>query len=322
MLAPCASEAGKSIVILKREPPERVKSAGELLAVAHAMELEAGQRYRELCDHMRRQGEEELAAVFDFLARIEDKHAQEIDARAKALIGVAVDPTRVRWELPENFDEEEARSHLLTPYRALAIAVRNEERAFAFFTYLAANAEDDNVRKLAEESAKDELDHAALLRRERRKAWRNRDRQEMQARPEAETVRSVAELLARAAAIELAAAVEHRALAAALAAKGDRGVARLFEHAAADEQLAADDAAARLGEAPGSPAMPHPAGSARTIRDGLRILEDTFERYARVSEHSTDEALLIEAQKLAERALRRLTYTKGSIDIGLTGPPP
>lgn len=67
--------------------------------------------------------------------------------------------------------------------------------------------------------------------------------------------------------------------------------------------------------------MPHPAGHARTIRDGLRILEDTFERYAQVSEHSADEALLIKAQKLAERALRRLTYTKGSINNALTGPP-
>ena len=58
-----------------------------------------------------------------------------------------------------------------------------------------------------------------------------------------------------------------------------------------------------------------------TIRDGLRILEDAFERYAQVSEHSADEALLVEAQKFAERALRRLTYTKGSIDSTLTGAP-
>ena len=271
------------MVILRREPPGRIKSADELLAVAHAMELEAGQRYRELCDHMRQQGEAQLAAIFDFLARIEDKHAQEIDARAKAVIGTAVDPTRVRWELPENFDEEETRSYLLTPYRALAIAVRNEERAFAFFTYLAANAENDDVRKLAEESAKDELDHAALLRRERRKAWRSRDKDEMPARPESETVRSVTELLARAATIERAAAVEHRALAAALAAKGDHKLARLFEQAAVDEQSAGDDAAARLDHVPDRPEMLHPAGHARTIRDGLRILEDAFERYVQVS---------------------------------------
>ena len=266
-------------------------------------------------------GEEQLASLFDLLARIEDKHAQEIDARAKAVIGKAVDPARVRWELPENFDEEEVRSHLLTPYRALAIAVRNEERAFAFFTYLAAHADNDDVRRLAEESAKDELDHAALLRRERRKTWRSQDRHEMRGHPEAEKVGSVAELLARATAIERAAAAEHRALAAALAAKGDQTVARLFEQAAADEQSAGDDAAARLGQPAHGPDMPRAVSPAQTIRDGLRILEDTFERYAQISEHSADEALLVEAQKFAERALRRLTYTKGSIDSALTGSP-
>jgi len=304
------------MAILKREPPAPITSVDELLAIAHAMELEAGRS-----DHMRLKAEEQLASLFDFLARIEDKHAQEIDARAKAVIGKAVDPTRVRWELPENFDEEEVRSHLLTPYRALAIAVRNEERAFAFFTYLATHAEDDDVRRLAEQSAKDELDHAALLRRERRKMWRSQDRREMQGRPETEKVGSVAELLARAAAIERAAAAKHRALAAALATKGDQTLARLFEQAAADEQSAGDEAAARLGQPPDCPDIPRPVTPAHTIRDGLRILEDTFERYAQISEHSADEALLVEAQKFAERALRRLTYTKGSIDSTLSGAP-
>lgn len=62
--------------------------------------------------------------------------------------------------------------------------------------------------------------------------------------------------------------------------------------------------------------------------DGTRQQTDAYRlgvlvhgRYAQVSEHSADEALLIEAQKLAERALRRLTYTKGSINNALTGPP-
>ncbi len=307
------SEAG-IMGILKREPPGPVTSVDELLAVAHAMELEAGRRYRELADHMRRQGEAQLASLFDFLAEIEDKHAQVIDARAQAVIGKPVDPARVRWELPENFDEEEARSHLLTPYRALAIAVRNEERAFAFFSYLAANAEDDAVRRLAEDGAKDELDHAALLRRERRKAWRGQGR-DAQAGPRTEAVGSLAELLARAAAIEHAAAAEHRALAATLTAGGDEPLARLFAQAADDEQSAGDEAAARLGQAPES--TPHPAGPAHTVRDGLRILEDTFERFAHISERSTDETMLIESQKLAERALRRLTYVKGSIDNSL-----
>lgn len=306
--------------ILKTEPPGHVASSEELLAIAHAMEREAGRRYRELAGHMRRQDEQPLAVLFDFLARIEDKHAEGIDDRATIVTGKPVDPTSVRWDLPENFDEEEARSHLLTPYRALAIAVRNEERAFAFFTYLAAHAENNEVRRLAEESAKDELDHAALLRRERRRAWRSQH-QETPGRPEAEKIASVAELLMRAAAIERAAAAQHRVLAATLAAKGDHVLAGLFEQAAADEQATADEAAARLGSAADAVGASGPAEPARTIRDGLRLLEDTFERYAHVSEASGDEALMIEAQTLAQRALRRLTYTKGSIDTAMIEAP-
>jgi len=120
--------------------PAPVTSAEELLAIAHVLEKEAAARYRELAERMRLRGEERLAGLFAFLGRIEEKHADQVDRRSEAILGKVPDPAIVRWELPENFDEEEARSAMLTPYRALAIAVRNEERAFAFYSYVAASA--------------------------------------------------------------------------------------------------------------------------------------------------------------------------------------
>ena len=57
------------------------------------------------------------------------------------------------------------------PYQALAFAVRNEERAFAFYTYVSAETVDHGVRALAEDLARDELDHASRLRRLRRRAF-------------------------------------------------------------------------------------------------------------------------------------------------------
>jgi rubrerythrin len=299
------------MTILGNEPPNWVTSAEELLAIAHAMELEAGRRYRELSHRMARQGETRLATLFDFLARIEDKHAQEIDARAQAVTGKVVDPTKVRWDLPENFDDEEARSHLLTPYRALAIAVRNEGRAFAFYTYLAAHAESERVRLLAEESAKDELEHAALLRRERRKAWREEHRGPPAGKPE---IRSVADLLDDAAKIERTAAAEHRCLAAALAQDGNRVTARLFEAVAADEETVALDVESRLGR---NATLAEIRNEPRSVREGLGLLEATFDRYAGIAERATNEAVIHEAQILAERALRRLTYAQGAIDNAL-----
>jgi hypothetical protein len=119
--------------------------------------------------------------------------------------------------------------------------------------------------------------------------------------------------------IERAAAAKHFALAATLAAKGDLASARIFEEAAADEQSTGEDPAAHLDRAPDLPYCKTPA---RTIRDGLRILEDAFEHYVHISERAIEESVLAAAQNLAERALRRLTYIKGSIDSALVEGPP
>ena len=89
--------------------------------------------------------------------------------------GKAPDPALVRWEAPETFDTETAAeirtSRLMTPYRALSMAVRNEERAFAFWSYVAGFAEDPEIKKAAEAMAREELGHVATLRKERRRAY-------------------------------------------------------------------------------------------------------------------------------------------------------
>ena len=59
----------------------------------------------------------------------------------------------------------------MTPYRALSMAVRNEERAFAFWSYVAGFAEDPEIKKSAESMAREELGHVATLRKERRRAY-------------------------------------------------------------------------------------------------------------------------------------------------------
>lgn len=290
-------------------PPRAVGSAEELLAIAYAMEHEAGRRYGELAARMRAQGEERLAALFEFLSEVEGKHADQVAARALAIMGKPPDPALVKWELPERFDDADASSSLLTPYRALAIAVRNEDRAFAFFSYLAASAPDDRIREMAEHCAKDELDHAALLRRERRKSWRREGGQDS-ARSRAARVQSLADLLREAQAMERAAADGHRALAATLSAGGDSAVAALFEAAAADEAALADELKA---ESAGAPLAAPPRDRPRTLRDGLQLLEYAFEYYSEVAEAGASEAVLTRAQVLEERALRRLTRLRGSL---------
>src|SRR5581483_5216903 len=61
----------------------------------------------------------------------------------------------------------------------LAMAVRNEERTFAFWSYLAAYSADPEIKQASESMVKEELGHVATLRKERRSAYhREHDRKE------------------------------------------------------------------------------------------------------------------------------------------------
>ena len=130
-------------------------------------------RYRELAERMGLQLEPELEKLFGFLATLEDKHTAQISERAGDLPpDAAMRPwPHTAGDVPEVFNEEAARSATLSPYVALAIAVRNEERAFAFYCHAAAAAPAD-IQAIAEDLARDELQHASLLRHARRAAFR------------------------------------------------------------------------------------------------------------------------------------------------------
>ena len=161
--------------LLKSEPAGTLQSLGELFALANAMEREAADRYTALAADMQRQEKLDLATVFAELAAAEREHVDSVARWSQSRLGKPPDPALVRWEAPETFDSESAAeittSRLMTPYRALSMAVRNEERAFAFWSYVAGFTEDPEIRKAAEAMAREELGHVATLRKERRRAY-------------------------------------------------------------------------------------------------------------------------------------------------------
>jgi rubrerythrin len=161
--------------LLGAEPAGTLHSLDELFALANAMEQEAATRYGELAEEMRCQNKSDLAAVFTQLAAAEREHVDSVTRWSRSRLGRAPNPALVRWEGPETLGAEVAAeirtSRLMTPYRALSIAVRNEERAFAFWSYVAAFAEDPEVKNAAEAMASEELGHVSTLRRERRRAY-------------------------------------------------------------------------------------------------------------------------------------------------------
>jgi rubrerythrin len=282
--------------------PSAVGSLEELLSLACKLEKVAAQRYQELAARMQLRGEARLSALFKFLATIEEKHAAGVAQRAEQILGTTALPDVPARQTPENFDAEAGESSLLTPYHALAIAVRNETRAFNFYSYLAATAPDDSTRKIAEGLAKEELAHADLLRRERRKAYRE---QKGGGRlPNAQLPQSLSELWSLCVDTEAGAAQYHRALAGVLR-RQNGAAATAFNAAAEDEETCARLAVDRIGKS-FPQAIDHPSP---TIRGGRRLLEEAFERYSDIAARSKEEEVMSQALSLAERASRRLFLT-------------
>lgn len=151
-------------------PPSTVD---EMLAVAQAMEREAADRYALLANCMRRVDQNEIAELLAGLAAEERDHVDHIEQLALRRLHRMPDANLARSELPATFGQVDdvGAAALLSPYRALSIAVRCEERAFVFWTYVASQVDDSALRELAETFGRQELIHAAKLRRARRKAY-------------------------------------------------------------------------------------------------------------------------------------------------------
>lgn len=152
--------------------PWEFASLDALLAIAGAMEKEAIDGYAALSKRMTEMGRLDLAQLFDALVLEETGHLRQVqdwrEASGNPLANVEVDtPTNL-------YDDEGAglvAPEMLSAYRAFSTAVRNEERAFTFWTYVSANAQSPEIKQAAERMAREELGHVAKLRSERRTAF-------------------------------------------------------------------------------------------------------------------------------------------------------
>jgi rubrerythrin len=280
--------------LLKSEPAGRLRSLDELFALAHAMENEAANRYGELAEDMRRQNKDDLAAVFAQLAAAEREHADSVSRWSQARRGKAPDPALVRWEAPETFDQETATevktSRLMTPYRALAMAVRNEERAFAFWSYLAAYSEDPEIKKASETMANEELGHVATLRKERRRAYhREHARKSRDGSDGAVQSRMDAQRLELRLAAQLADIERRLAGPASVRAKELR-----------DQTMGMAQQAGHFGSFP--PALEH--------RDAQAVAEALTDAYLEGAENSENETRVEALQELAAKAIARLAWLR------------
>jgi rubrerythrin len=284
--------------LLGAEPTGTLHSLDELFALANAMEQEAATRYGELAEEMRRQNKSDLAAVFTQLAAAEREHVDSVTRWSQSRLGRAPNPALVRWEGPETLGAEVAAeirtSRLMTPYRALSIAVRNEERAFAFWSYVAAFAEDPEIKNAAEAMAREELGHVSTLRRERRRAYHSeRDAARAGQTNSAAAGQVISHVdagtLERRLALHLAGMERHLAGASANRARE-----------LSQETKAMAVQAVGLGRFPGSVER----ADAQTIAEALT------DAYLEGAEETHDPERLQVLQALAERAIARLAWLR------------
>lgn len=215
--------------LLHDDPDIDVVDMATLVAVAKAIEDEAVRRYTLLAESMEQRGEPATAAAFRVMLEEELRHVEAVARWAASVGEPAVAAEDFEWQLPADLSsswDEISGSALLTPYRAFAVAVENEKRAFSFYAYLAAHAENAQVRTEAEKLGTEELRHAALLRRWRRRAYHLERRT---ARPEQGQIESVEMLRDVLAQHEAGIAATHLALAPRLKRAGDEASAQLLE---------------------------------------------------------------------------------------------
>jgi rubrerythrin len=280
--------------LLLSEPAGTIESLDELFALANAMEVEAANRYSGLAEEMRRQNKGALAEVFAHLATAEREHADSVTRWSQSRRDKAPDPALVRWEAPETFDAETARemetSRLATPYRALAMAVRNEERAFAFWSYVAAYSKDSEIKQAAEAMAREELGHVSTLRKERRRAY-HKEHEDTERGGRNDT--GVMQIDARALELRLAAQL-------ADLERGLHGAAAVRTRALLEETLQMSRKAGGIGKFPASLEQ----------QDAETISETLVDAYLASAESSDDQAQVVLLQGLAEKAIARRAWLR------------
>jgi rubrerythrin len=163
--APAAKTVARKVPLVKAAAKKApIASTSEFMAYAYAMEAEAAERYAEFADSMEMHNNREVAELFRKLARIEQRHADQILEQ----MGWKQSPAssaNYRWEGtegPETADPTELH-YLMQPYHALQIAMLNEKRARDFFAHLAKMTTNAGVRKEALEMQEEEAEHVRLI---------------------------------------------------------------------------------------------------------------------------------------------------------------
>ena len=142
----------------------KVSNLNDLLAIAYRIEIDAVDRYKLLADQMETHNNPDLVKVFRDLARAEGIHGEEIRRLAGDFDVAAHAASMVQFaeDSPEEADLGLAH-YLMTPWHALQLSLKGEERALAYFTSIVETAKDPKIKAMAAELVEEEAEHVNLV---------------------------------------------------------------------------------------------------------------------------------------------------------------
>ncbi|MBI5130568.1 MAG: hypothetical protein HZA66_14100 [Rhodopseudomonas palustris] len=168
----------RSTPLLAEPPSAIVNDLAELYAIALMQAETAASRYDGLVSELTDGTEGSNDAVRDVFATLGAREWRRVeDIRLVCSTSTNKPAVASAWRSADLIASDElsdlAHSALATPYQAWAVAVRHRQRAFIFWTYVAAQATRPNIQSVCETMAREALADADQLRRERRSAWRS-----------------------------------------------------------------------------------------------------------------------------------------------------
>ena len=153
--------------MLETEPNAEKMRVETLLATARDARRRAAAQYVELAQLHGGHANREASDAFHVLAMEEAELAEKIGDAPAITIRAGEYPA-----LFDNRDADRSRSSALHGYDVHAMAIRSCERMFDFWSYVSAHAQNDAVKRMAEEFAHEELRIASRRRTRRRAAFR------------------------------------------------------------------------------------------------------------------------------------------------------
>jgi hypothetical protein len=152
-----------------------IKSPGQLLSAALAVEHLNSKHYADLAARMQYYGKHKTVALFERLVSESVERESQITEWAE-LEGIKLTEVseEIVWEdplMPTTYDAEARDPYRSTPYKALAYAAHNADRAFHMYAHMCAMTEDPQVERYAEILAGDALNRSRLLQSRRRRAY-------------------------------------------------------------------------------------------------------------------------------------------------------